>query len=528
MRSIALIGFMGSGKTSVGRELARRLGWSFVDTDELVELRAGRSISEIFVQDGEATFRALEREAVREAARMHPAVIACGGGVPMDPANVLELRRTCRLVLLEADLPTVLARVGGSANRPLLQGDPAGRAQQLLRERTPRYREVADLVVDTSDLSVSAAAERILEGIAELECRTVEVVLPHHRYSVHVGEGILPLVALDLLRVGVRRAALLTHPSLWRRYGERLAAALGAWGIEPSPILVPPGERSKTLAAARRVYEAMAASRLDRTSGVLALGGGVVGDLGGFVAATYMRGIPLFLLPTTLLAQVDASVGGKTALNLTARNLIGVFWQPAAVVSDVATLHSLPARELRAGLAEAIKHAAIADEGLFAWLEERLPEILRREPGVLTDLVARNVAIKARFVVADERETDGAREALNFGHTVAHALEAALDYRIPHGEAVAQGMVAEARLAVRMGLLGAGEAARLEALVARAGLPTRLPPLDPHDLLNRMGLDKKVRAGRLRFSLPERIGRVRTGVSVEPPLVLEILQESRR
>ncbi|MDR5710087.1 MAG: 3-dehydroquinate synthase, partial [Armatimonadota bacterium] len=447
---------------------------------------------------------------------------------PLDPANVLELRRTCRLVLLQADLHTVLARVGDAADRPLLQGDPEGRAQRLLLERAPRYREVADLVVDTSRLGVAAAAERILEEVARLERRTLEIALPHHRYPVHVGCGILPLVALDLLRAGVRRAVLLTHPHLWRRYGEGLVAALRAWGVEAHPVLVSPGERSKTLAAARRVYQAMAASRLDRTSGVLALGGGVVGDLGGFVAATYMRGIPLFLLPTTLLAQVDASIGGKTALNLTARNLIGAFWQPAAVVSDVATLQSLPARELRAGLAEAIKHAAIADEGLFAWLEGHLPAILRRNPEALTELVARNAAIKARFVTADERETSGVREALNFGHTVAHALEAALDYRIPHGEAVAQGMVAEARLAVRLGLLRPMEFDRLTALLERADLPTRLAPLGPRELLDRMFLDKKVRAGWLRFALPERIGRVRTGVPVEPQLVLEILQESQR
>ncbi|MDR7416025.1 MAG: 3-dehydroquinate synthase [Armatimonadota bacterium] len=528
MRNIALIGFMGSGKTSVGRELARRLGWPFVDTDELVERRTGRSVPEIFVQDGEAAFRALEREAVREAARMRPAVIACGGGVPMDSANVRELRRTCRLVLLEADLETVLARVGGGEHRPLLHGDPEGRARQLLLERAPRYREVADLVVDTSGLTVTVAAERILEGIANQERHTLEVVLPDHRYPVHVGDGILPLVALDLLRTGVRRAALVTHPHLLRRYGEGLVASLRAWGMELYPVPVPSGERSKTLSAARRVYEAMAAARLDRASGLLALGGGVVGDLGGFVAATYMRGIPLFLLPTTLLAQVDASIGGKTALNLTARNLIGAFWQPVAVLSDVATLRSLPRRELRAGLAEAIKHAAIADGELFAWLEGHLPEVLRRNPETLAELVTRNVAIKARFVTADERETAGAREALNFGHTVAHALEAALEYRISHGEAVAQGMVVEARLAVRLGLLGDEEAARLEALIARVGLPTRLPPIAVDDLLDRMFLDKKVRHGRLRFALLEGIGRVRTGVAVEPELVRETLQELRR
>ncbi len=527
MRNLALIGFMATGKTTVGRELARRLGWPFVDTDELVERRAGRPIPEIFAQDGEAAFRALEREAVREAARLRPAVIACGGGVPLDPRNVRELRRTCRLVLLEADLETVLARVGSAADRPLLNGDPEGQARRLLVERTPRYREVADLVVDTSRLGVAAAAQRILEEVARLEGRTLEVVLPHHRYPVRVGHGILPLVALDLLRVGVRRGILLTHPHLLRRYGEGLLAVLRTWGIELVPVSVAAGERSKTLTAARRVYEAMAAARLDRASGLVALGGGVVGDLGGFVAATYMRGIPLFLLPTTLLAQVDASIGGKTALNLTARNLVGAFWQPAAVISDVTTLRSLPRREMRAGLAEAIKHAAIADEDLFGWLEDHLPKVLRRDPEVLVELVARNVAIKTRFVTEDEREMGGAREALNFGHTVAHALEAVLNYRIPHGEAVAQGMVAEASLAVRVGLLRAEEVERLKTLIARAGLPTHLPPVDVGQLVDQMFLDKKVRHGMLRFALLDRIGRVCTGVAVEPELVRSTLEALR-
>jgi len=524
MRNVVLIGFMGVGKTSVGQELSRRLGWPFYDTDELIQRRTGRTIPELFELHGEATFRAVEREVVAEVSRICPAVIACGGGVALDPVNVAELRRRGRIVLLEATLLEILDRVGDGGSRPLLQGDPARRASHLLAQRSPRYRAVADLVVDTTGRAIPEVAQQILERLMELERRTVWVELPAHRYPVHVGEGILPSVAQEVLRTGVRRVALLTHPHLLELYGERLCMALRAWGIEPHPITVLPGERSKTLTAARKVYEAMAAFRLDRTSGVLTLGGGVVGDLGGFVAGTYMRGVPLFQLPTTLLAQVDASVGGKAALNVVARNLVGVFWQPQAVVADVGTLRTLASRQFRAGLAEAIKHAAIADAPLFVWLETHLPKVVRRRPEALIELVARNVAIKAGFVAADDRETSGVREALNFGHTVAHALEAATNYRVPHGDAVAIGMVAEAQVAVRLGLLPQEEAHRLRALLASAGLPVQAPDIPATELVGRMVLDKKARSGRLRFSLIDRIGNCRTGVEVEPTLLVEVLR----
>jgi len=524
MRNVVLIGFMGVGKTSVGQELSRRLGWPFYDTDELIQQRTGKTILEIFQLHGEAAFRAMEREVVADVSRICPAVIACGGGVALDPVNVAELRRRGRIVLLEAALPEVLDRVGAAGSRPLLRDDPARQASHLLAERSPRYRAVADLVVDTTDLGIPEVAEQILERLLEWERRTVWVELSTHRYPVHVGEGILPSVAQEVLRAGTRRVSLLTHPHLLELYGERLCMALRAWGIEPHPITVPPGERSKTLTAARRVYEAMAAVRMDRMSGVLTLGGGVVGDLGGFVAGTYMRGIPLFHLPATLLAQVDASVGGKAALNVVARNLVGVFWQPQAVVADVGALRPLPSRQLRAGPAEALQPAAIAGADPVAGPGTHLAEVGPPSPEGRPALAARNVAIKAGVVAADDREISGVREALNFGHTVAHALEAATNYRIPHGDAVAIGMVAEAQLAVRLGLLPPEEVHRLRALLGRAGLPVRAPTVPATDLVSRMMLDKKVRSGRLRFSLIDRIGECRTGVEVEPALVVEVLR----
>lgn len=532
MKNVVLYGFRGAGKTAVGEEVARRLGWPFLDTDRMVEQRVGKAVPRIFDEDGEAAFRHLERQAVAEAAATRPAVVACGGGAVLDPENARRLRSTGRMVWLRAGLEAVLSRVEPS-DRPLLRGNSHAKAAALLEQRTPRYRELAEVVVDTDGLSVGQVAQRVLEEVAAKETRTVDVALPTGRYPVRVGEGVLPLVGLDLGGLGVRRAAVVTHPRLWELYGRPLAESLRAWGVEAVPVLVPPGERSKSLARAARVYAQMASARLDRSCAVVGLGGGVVGDLAGFVAGTYMRGVYLVQLPTTLVAQVDASVGGKAAVNVAAgrgqgpvRNLVGVFWQPQAVVADVATLRTLPLRELRAGLAECVKHGVVRDAGLVEWTERQLPHLLRRRPEVLVELVARNVAVKAEVVAQDERETSGLREVLNFGHTVAHALEAATGYRsYLHGEAVAVGMVAEAHVGVRAGVTDPAVPEALRAVLERAGLPTRLPAVSCRLLVELMRLDKKTRHGRLRFSLVEELGRARTGVEVSEELVTSVLAE---
>ncbi|MCL6498791.1 MAG: 3-dehydroquinate synthase, partial [Firmicutes bacterium] len=388
-------------------------------------------------------------------------------------------------------------------------------------------------VVDTDGLSVREVAERVLTELLAREAQTVTVALPAGGYPVHVGDGVLPLVGVELARLGVRRVAVVTHPRLWRLYGAGLADALRAGGVEVVPVLVPPGERSKSLGAAQKVYAQMAAAELDRACAVLGLGGGVVGDLAGFVAGTYMRGVRLLQLPTTLLAQVDASVGGKAAVNVSAgrargavRNLVGVFWQPQAVVADVATLCTLPLRELRAGLAECVKHGAVKDAGLLEWVDRELGNLLRRKTDRLAELVARNVAVKAEVVRQDERETGGLREALNFGHTVAHALEAATGYRVYlHGEAVAVGMVVEAELGRREGITEGSVAEALRSVLQRAGLPIRLPTISAEELVAFMRLDKKNRGGRLRFALVERLGQARTGVEIPEEAVASVLRE---
>jgi len=548
--NLVLIGFMGTGKTAVGRRIAERLGLTFVDTDAIIETRAGRTIARIFAEDGEPAFRRLEAAAVAEAGASRGAVIATGGGVPLRSDNMRQLRRHGVIVALTASPRAILTRVGGGAERPLLGPDPESAVRRLLAERDPAYRD-ADLVVDTSESSAEEVADRVLAfvstrtaaGSAARKARTaaaeppaprqVRVELGERGYDVHIGGALLPRLP-DLLRdAGVSgRLALLTHPRLDARYGRPLAEALRAAGRDVVTITIPPSESSKSLRVASRVYDALVDAQLDRGSALLALGGGVVGDLGGFVAATFLRGVRWVALPTTLLAQVDAAIGGKTAVDHPrGKNLIGAVHQPALVVADVETLASLPRRELRSGMAEVIKTGVTGAPDLFEFLEGNLRRVLARRPAALVHTIERCVAYKARIVAADERET-GERIVLNYGHTIGHGIEAAAGYRgLRHGEAIAVGMTLEARLAVRLGICGSGLLERQTALLEGTGLPVRLDglgaarPGGAAAILDAMTHDKKARAGRLRFVLPVEIGRTVVRDDVPSALLEEVLAD---
>jgi 3-dehydroquinate synthase len=282
-------------------------------------------------------------------------------------------------------------------------------------------------------------------------------------------------------------------------------------GVDSNLAVLPPGEATKALPSASRLYDHLVSTKADRHTAVVAIGGGVIGDLAGFVAATYARGIPLVMVPTTLLAQVDSSVGGKVGVNHPdAKNIIGAFHQPVAVWIDTEVLRTLPDRELRCGLAEVVKYGVILDGAFFGELEDRVEAIRGRDDSVLRRIVARSCEVKASVVSRDEREETGLRAVLNFGHTIGHAIEAVAGYEGPyqHGEAVAVGMVAEARLAGRLGWIGPDDVGRIEGLLHRLGLPTSAPGLDGDRLIGAMGRDKKNRGGRTRFVLPRSIGHV--------------------
>jgi len=347
--------------------------------------------------------------------------------------------------------------------------------------------------------------------------QTLTVALGERSYPIHVGEGLLALAAEWLPPTRSARVVIVTNPTVASFHLEALREGLSRTGIRHDTLIVPDGEAHKDWATLNTIHGRLIELGAERSTLLLALGGGVIGDLAGFAAATYQRGMPVVQVPTTLLAQVDSSVGGKTAINHPlGKNMIGAFHQPSAVVIDTATLATLPAREYASGLAEVIKYGAACDAALFSWLESELEQLLTRDPDTVARAIVASCRIKAAIVAADERET-GARGVLNFGHTFGHAIEAATGYDGSwlHGEAVAAGMVLAAALSERVTGLPAGESARVRALVQRAGLPTRGPAICADSYLALMGRDKKVQGGDVRFVLLETLGRavLRGGVA---------------
>lgn len=529
-RTVWLVGMMGAGKSAVGAALARRLGRPFADADAEVEAAAGRRVAEIFAAEGEAGFRARERAAL-EALAGREAVVALGGGATAQPGVPELLARSGRVVWLRARLETLERRVGEGAGRPLLAGlAPSARRARLrglLRARARDYAR-ADLALDTDGRAVGELVEAIAAWLAGGErgvgtaLRRVPVALGDRSYEVRVGAGALAGLGNAVAEtVGASRALVVTVPPVGRRYGAAALRSLRAAGLRAARIEVPDGDRSKSLGQVARLYEAFLDAGADRSTVVVALGGGMVGDLAGFAAATYLRGLPVVQVPTTLLAMIDSSLGGKTGVNLRrGKNLVGAFHQPRVVVADAAVLRTLPRRVLAAGMAEVIKHGAIRDGALFELLERELERVLALEDeALLLDVLERAIAVKADVVAQDERET-GVRVQLNFGHTLGHAVEALRGYRgVLHGEAVAIGMVFAARRSEALGIATEGLAERLRALLSRAGLPTELPPFPRRAYLAALRVDKKRRDARIRFVVLKGIGAADT-VALRPEEVL--------
>ncbi len=374
-------------------------------------------------------------------------------------------------------------------------------------------------------LSPDPSAQRMDRSIQRM--RTLTVELGERSYPIHIGTGLLGRA--DLLRPRLRgtQAMVVTNEVVGPLHLERLLPALE--GLEVETVVLPDGEATKTLDTVAGIIDRLMAARFARDCALVALGGGVVGDITGFAAAIYQRGVDFVQVPTTLLAQVDSSVGGKTGVNHPAgKNMIGAFHQPRAVIADVATLDTLPDRELRAGLAEVVKYGLIRDRAFFEWLEGRMEALLAREPDALAEAVERSCRNKAEVVAADEREA-GQRALLNLGHTFGHAIETGLGYGAwLHGEAVAAGMCMAARLSERMGWLAPEARARIEALLARAGLPTAPPPeLSPARLRELMAVDKKVQRGRLRLVLLRAIGEAVVTAGFDEAALSAVLEAAR-
>jgi 3-dehydroquinate synthase len=541
---IILIGFSGTGKSTVGRILGDRFGREFIDTDELVQQAAGKPILEIFRDEGEQAFRVLESDALAEACARADVVISTGGGVVLDPNNRRLMAESGLIVCLEARPETIIGRLSGRAgeaplDRPLLAtADPLGRVRELKAPRQPLYA-LADWTVSTDGLTPEEAAdeiERVLaehaDGILRLPGRVEAIVSSSgpsppgtlhaidedvacvvrsalRDYPVYVAWGGIARLGRRLQDVGLGRYVyVVSDEQVWHHLGDEVVASLRDSGIPFGSFTIPPGEESKTLASASAIYDWLIEQRAERGHTVVAVGGGVVTDLAGFAAATFARGIPLVHVPTSMLGQVDAAIGGKVAVNHPrAKNMVGVFDQPRFVLSDPATLRTLPPREIRSGLAEALKHGFIADEAYLRFMVENVDAVLRLDADVITHVVRRSAQIKGAVVSEDEFETTGKRSLLNYGHTLAHAIESTTDYsRFRHGEADSIGMMAAAEIGRGLGLINADAVDEHRLVFEKFGLPVRADGLDRDAVKRAMSLDKKVLAGKQRWIVLSRIG----------------------
>ncbi|NLE46447.1 MAG: 3-dehydroquinate synthase [Chloroflexi bacterium] len=525
MRNIVLTGFMGAGKTTIGREVARRLNAHFIDMDDEIEQRAGKSIPAIFAEDGEATFRDMESALCEELSQQQGLVIATGGGALIDPSNRAVMTRSGTVVCLTCAPDEILQRVTPAAapDRPLLNvRDMRAEIERLLAARVDAYAAIP-WQIDTTSLSVSDIAERV---IALADVITLPVDYPGGSYNIHIGDGLLDRVGEAMRLAGIpadSRVAVVSNPIVTPLYATRVSDALCSSGFTPIVCSVPDGEQHKTLATVSHLYGQFLVGGLDRSCTVVALGGGVTGDIAGFAAATFMRGIRFTQTPTTLLAMVDSSVGGKTGVDLPqGKNLVGAFKQPALVIIDPTTLSTLPPVEIRSGLAEVIKHGVIGDAGLFDALHRSGGQIAVWWGARAAEWIARALAVKIAIVQEDPFE-HGRRAVLNLGHTAGHALEQLSGFSMRHGEAVGIGMVVAARIAVALGMADPELTNRITAILEQWHLPIRCPPYAVDAIWEAMSHDKKRRGRSLRWILPRAIGEVSVHDDVPSEVVRQVL-----
>ncbi|MDR3537025.1 MAG: 3-dehydroquinate synthase, partial [Acetobacteraceae bacterium] len=535
-RSIVLVGLMGAGKTSIGRRLAARLGLPFRDADAEIELAAGCTIPELFARYGEPAFRDGERRVIRRLLAGDPMVLAFGGGAFMDPETRAMTREEATSVWLRCSLPTLVRRVASRDNRPLLaNGDAEGTLRRLMDQRHPIYAE-ADVIVDCGDESADHTTAQVLDSLlAWKPARRLSVILPSTSYDVVIGDNLLARAgALLAPRLPQKRAVVVTDSIVADLHLKALLAGLAETAVATSTIVVREGEATKNLETYLSVVDQLLESRVERRTAVIALGGGVVGDLAGFAAATTLRGLPFIQVPTTLLSQVDSSVGGKTGVNTRrGKNLVGAFYQPRMVLADTATLGTLPPRQLRAGYAEIAKAGMIGDPAFFDWCERFGPGVVGGDREAQAEAIKRACAFKAAVVGDDEHEekpNDG-RALLNLGHTFGHALEAEYGYDggLLHGEGVAIGLGLAFKLSARLGLCPQADADRVVSHVAAVGLPAELTMLNRRfsaaTLIAHMRRDKKMRDGTLQFVLTHGIGHAFTTPDVPPEAVTDLLRD---
>jgi 3-dehydroquinate synthase len=516
--SIFLYGPSGSGKSTVGQILANSLDTTLIDLDLEIEAHSGMSIPAIFTNEGETGFRERERQALLKALSSQAKVIALGGGALTTPKNRELVESNGQVVLLQAPLNTLLSRLqDDSIERPLLSSSAEkgkmdiakDKLGALLEHRSAHY-ESFGTKLETAGKSPKALAWEIQVLLGRFHLRAMASV-KHPGYDVVVQEGGIEAIGEMLAAGGLRGpVVVVTDENVGVHHLPNVITSLEKAGFKSSGITIPPGEEHKTLRTISQLWEAFAAAKIERGSTIIGLGGGVVGDLAGFAASTWLRGVPWVVVPTSLLAMVDSSMGGKTGFDLPeGKNLVGAFYPPRLVLADPNVLRTLPEIELINGMAEVIKHGVISDPALF--------QMCGNFSGSqnLGDLVSRGMAVKVKIIEEDPYE-QGIRAGLNLGHTVGHGVELASGFRLRHGEAVAIGMVSEARMAALIGLADIGLASEIAKVLRTIGLPTEIPAgLNPDAITAAMTRDKKKAGGVVKFALPVSIGDVRVGIAVE-------------
>jgi 3-dehydroquinate synthetase len=539
---VVLVGLPGSGKSVVGRRLAQRHGATFIDLDERIEAAAGRTISQIFADDGEAAFRMLERRAVTDLGPADPdpavnRIVAAGGGAVVDPRNRWALYRGRTAVWLDGRPEILAQRLRRSPRvRPLVAGrDPIGAVRELAVGRERFYAAAHVRITGASEIAdvIRSIEARLGEDRADLGTTLLRAKTTIGR--VVIGDRIAAAeVAAALQRLDARRAILVSEPGAWEAVGLSIATDLRLAGWTVETILLPQGEDAKRLSVVEGAARDLVRLRAERNEPLVAIGGGALGDAAGFVAATYLRGVPLVHVPTTLVAQIDSSIGGKTGVDLPeGKNLVGAFHLPKATIIDVVALQTLPQRERRAALGEAVKMAALGDERLFELLESDGVTIAATadgsgpaDSGIVAELVERCAWAKVEVVVADEREQDatGGRINLNLGHSVGHALEASTGYHdLLHGEAVAYGLRAACAIGEAVGVTPADRTARITKLLDDLDLATERLDYPLETVMGHLASDKKHAAGALRWVLPTADGVV-VRPDVEPAVVERAVQ----
>lgn len=493
MTHIFLYGPPGTGKSTIGKLLAQNLRLPFIDLDHVIETNAGMSIPQIMNEQGETAFRDLESAALKEivghafsVTNTQDKIIALGGGALLRDENRAFAESNGRILLLMAELPTLLGRMKKeSGKRPLLAGDLESKLTALLEKRRDHYNSFPlKLHVDGKTAEQNAYLAQVALGRHHLSAMGEYDVLVGHAFSV----------------TNLQNPIIVTDENVAKHHLEKIQNLFNA-----KAIVVPAGEEHKNLETVSRLWDAFLENGLDRKSTVIALGGGVIGDMAGFAASTYMRGIDWIAIPTTLLAMVDASLGGKTGFDLPqGKNLIGSFHPPKLVIADPSLLLTLSERELRSGMAEVVKHGIISDPDLFAMCQRGMDWVKDN----LEEMVKRAMAVKIKVIEEDPYEK-GFRAALNLGHTVGHAVELVSKFELRHGEAISIGMAAEARYAARVGLTGLGVVEAIESTLFALGLPIHIPAEMPREEIIRvMRVDKKKNAKAIRFALPIEIGKV--------------------